>query len=241
MNPYESEALLDQYLLFHYGSAEQVLPYSGGPVTALEFPRRSVVENIDTTVPRSRALDLGCAVGRSSFELSAFCNEVVGIDLSQQFIAAAECIRNEGELTYRRLEEGEIFTQLVARRPEVSRPERIRFEAGDALELSCNLGDFDVLHAANLLCRLPDPEPFLASLQSLVTKDGLLILTTPCTWLGEFTRPEHWPSGTTAQWLKEKLSGEFNLLNIRDMPFLIREHARKYQWSMAQASVWQRK
>ena len=131
MNPYESEALLDQYLLFHYGSAEEVLPYSGGPVTALDFPRRSVVENIDTTVPRSRALDLGCAVGRSSFELSAFCSEVVGIDLSRQFIAAAERMRNEGELTYRRLEEGANSTQLVARRPEVSKPERIRFEAGD--------------------------------------------------------------------------------------------------------------
>lgn len=241
MNPYESQALLDQYLLFHYGSAEDILPYSGGPVTALEFPRRSVVDNIDPSVPRARALDLGCAVGRSSFELSAFCSEVVGIDLSEQFIKAAEHLRREGELTYNRLEEGEISTELVARRPEKSMPERIRFEAGNALDLSGSLGKFDVLHAANLLCRLPEPEPFLSSLQDLVAKDGLLVLTTPCTWLGEFTRPENWPIGSTAQWLKEKLSVKFNLLNFRDMPFLIREHARKYQWSMAQASVWQRR
>jgi len=241
VNPYESQALLDQYLLFHYGSAEDILPYSGGPVTALEFPRRSVVGNIDPSVPRARALDLGCAVGRSSFELSAFCSEVVGIDLSEQFIKAAEHLRREGELTYNRLEEGEISTELVARRPEKSMPERIRFEAGNALDLSGSLGKFDVLHAANLLCRLPEPEPFLSSLQDLVAKDGLLVLTTPCTWLGEFTRPENWPIGSTAQWLKEKLSVKFNLLNFRDMPFLIREHARKYQWSMAQASVWQRR
>ncbi len=241
MNPYESQALLDQYLLFHYGSADEILPYSGGPVTALEFPRRSVADNIDPSVPRARALDLGCAVGRSSFELSAFCSEVVGIDLSEQFIKAAEHLRKEGELTYHRLEEGKISTELVARRPEKSRPERIRFEAGNALDLSCRLGKFDVLHAANLLCRLPEPEQFLSSLPGLVAKDGLLILTTPCTWLGEFTTPENWPIEPTAQWLKEKLSAKFNLLNFRDMPFLIREHARKYQWSMAQASVWKRK
>lgn len=240
MDPYESKELLDQYLLFHYGSAEQILPYTGGPVSALDFPRRSVVENIDTTVSRSRALDLGCAVGRSSFELSAFCSEVVGIDSSEQFIAAAEHLRKGQKLAYRRLEEGVISTELMACRPECSNPERIRFETGDALNLDGSLGDFDVLHAANLLCRLPEPEPFLAELQYLVAAGGLLIMTTPCTWLGEFTKPGNWPSGSTSEWLAERLSGSFNLLSIKDMPFLIREHARKYQWSMAQASVWQR-
>jgi|TARA_B110001454_G_C12620738_1_gene392746 putative 4-mercaptohistidine N1-methyltranferase len=240
VNPYDSQELLDQYLLFHYGAPEEILPYGCGPVSALDFPRRSVVENIDPTVSRSRALDLGCAVGRSSFELSAFCSEVVGIDSSEQFIAAAEHLRKGQELAYQRLEEGAIFTELVACRPEYSNPERIRFETGDALNLDENLGDFDVLHAANLLCRLPEPEQFLTALQYLVAVNGLLILTTPCTWLGEFTRPGNWPVGATQEWLNDRLSGSFNLLNIKDMPLLIREHARKYQWGMAQASVWQR-
>jgi hypothetical protein len=30
------------------------------------------------------------------------------------------------------------------------------------------------------------------------------------------------------------------LESIRDLPFLLREHARKYQWSVAQASLWRR-
>ncbi|MCP4849201.1 MAG: methyltransferase domain-containing protein [Verrucomicrobiaceae bacterium] len=240
MNPYDSQELLDQYLLFHYGSPEEILPYPGGPGSALDFPRRSVVENIDTTVSRRRALDLGCAVGRSSFELSVFCSEVVGIDSSEQFVAAAEYLRKRPELAYRRLEEGVISTELVARRPEYSNPERIRFETGDALNLDEGLGDFDVLHAANLVCRLPEPEKFLARLKYLVTVNGLLILTTPCTWLGEFTRPSNWPAEATHEWLANRLSGSFNLLNTKDMPFLIREHARKYQWGMAQASVWRR-
>jgi 2-polyprenyl-3-methyl-5-hydroxy-6-metoxy-1,4-benzoquinol methylase len=33
-----------------------------------------------------RALDLGCAVGRSSFEMAREYREVVGIDISQTFV-----------------------------------------------------------------------------------------------------------------------------------------------------------
>jgi len=240
VNPYESQQSLDQYLLFHYGSPEEILPYPCGPVAALDFPRRSVAENIDCTVSRGRALDLGCAVGRASFELSRFCGEVVGIDFSGQFIAAAERLRQGEELFYRRLEEGAIATELIARMPGDANPERIRFEVGDALDLEENIKGFEVVHAANLLCRLAEPEKFFMRLPSLVASGGLLILTTPCTWLGEFTRPENWPDESTHEWLAGWLAGDFNQLTLKDMPFLIREHARKYQWGMAQASVWQR-
>lgn len=36
-----------------------------------------------------RALDVGCAVGRSSFEMARACHEVVGVDFSQKFVDAA--------------------------------------------------------------------------------------------------------------------------------------------------------
>jgi hypothetical protein len=28
---------------------------------------------------------------------------------------------------------------------------------------------------------------------------------------------------------------------VKDLPFLIREHARKFQWSVAEATIWRRK
>ena len=90
-NPYESQALLNEYLLFHYGSADEIMPWAFGPREALDFPLRTVFEMTDST-PRDRALDLGCAVGRSSFELSKFCREIIGIDFSRQFVEAAESI-----------------------------------------------------------------------------------------------------------------------------------------------------
>ena len=37
---------------------------------------------------------------------------------------------------------------------------------------------------------------------------------------------------------KRRLGRGFERVRVLDLPFLIREHARKFQWSVAQASVW---
>ncbi len=117
----------------------------------------------------------------------------------------------------------------------------VRFEQGDAMDLRAGLGAFDVVHAANLLCRLSDPQKLIERLPALVKPGGQLLLTTPCTWLADFTPPENWPVGSTRDWLKERLSEHFVLVHDQDLPFLIREHARKYQWSVAWGSRWVRK
>jgi len=72
MNPpdfYETERALAECLLFHYGSAEQILPWTFGPVGALNDPVRCVSEclQIGGLPAQPRALDLGCAVGRATF------------------------------------------------------------------------------------------------------------------------------------------------------------------------------
>lgn len=236
---YETTRLLDEYLLFHYGSAAEVLPWVFGPPDSLHFPVRTVTTFLDNT-PRERALDLGCAVGRSAFELSRSCHEVVGIDYSRSFIAAAESLRTAGRLDYTSREEAARTRTLAATLPEGSRPERVSFEQGDAMQLREDLGNFDLVHAANLLCRLTDPALLLRRLPSLVRPGGLLILTTPCTWLQEFTPPDRWPSGSTFEWLHTALAPHFTLEKQTDLPFLIREHARKFQWSVALGTAWTR-
>jgi putative 4-mercaptohistidine N1-methyltranferase len=239
-NPYETRKLVDEYLLFHYGSAEEILPHAFGPSEALGFPVRTVTETLDTTLPVGRALDLGCATGRSSFELSRFCEEVIGIDYSAAFIDVARRIGAGQTLDYERLEEGHSRTRLVASLPVGSRPGNVRFETGDAMNLRDDLGTFDVLHAANLLCRLHAPRLLLDRLPELVNPGGTLVLATPCTWLEDFTPSENWPSGNTLDWLRENLEPTFALVGTRDLPFLIRETARKFQWTVSLGSVWRR-
>lgn len=246
-NIYESDRLVREYLLFHYGESDEILPWKTGPREALRFAQRCVRELINSSsVGRdARALDVGCAVGRSSFELAGHCREVIGIDSSAAFIAAAERIRQTGALPYEYVVEGDRTASATARLPAGSDAERVRFETGDAMNLRKDLGTFDVVLAANLLCRLPDPRVFLSRAAELVKPGGQLLLTTPFTWLEEFTPRDKWIGGTaeseSADELTRLLEPHFELKLSKDMPFLIREHARKYQWSVAWGTRWVRR
>jgi putative 4-mercaptohistidine N1-methyltranferase len=248
---YESDRAVSEYLLFHYGEAHEILPYEGGPVEALDYPARCV-NHFASDIQYSdgmRALDLGCAVGRSTFELARHCGEVIGIDYSDRFVASGDRLRESGELAYSYLDHGELTREAVARIPKEIDRSRVRFEQGDAMFLREGLGVFDVILMANLIDRLVDPSICLDSLAGLVRAGGYVILTSPYTWLEEYTPKEHWIGGKTQD--KEVLSTEdalgdvlgdsFELLGRDNLPFLIREHARKYQWSVAQGTLWRRK
>jgi putative 4-mercaptohistidine N1-methyltranferase len=243
VNIYETDPLLNQYLLFHYGTAEDQLPYSFGPRDALFYPTRCVAEFLPVIGRVARALDLGCAVGRSTFELASWADEVIGIDLSSQFIAAAQAMQTAGELEIRVLEEGQRFTVVTRRLDLQIDRSKCRFFVEDALRLPAELGTFDLVLAANLIDRVSRPADLLRRIKRLVRNNGHLILASPYTWLEEFTPRENWLADATPGTLsrvQEILEPELVLVATKDLPFLIREHARKFQWSVAQASVWKR-
>jgi len=250
-NYYDSERGASEYLLFHYGAAGLRPPTGWAEAGALEFPARCVSLGLDTArLPaKARALDLGCAVGRSAFELARHCEEVIAIDFSQQFIDLANRLRQRGSLRYKSFEEGEL-TQ--ARRalvpPEIDR-QRVKFETGDATRLRKDLGEFDVVLMANLIDRLEEPCRCLERLPKLLRPGGQLIVASPYTWLTAYTPKEKWLGGfarggrpvRTFEALRRILSPHFKLAQRLDVPFLLREHARKYQLGISEASSWVRR
>lgn len=240
---YESGKVLGEYLLFHFGADQEVLPEEGnwpeGMREALGFAVRT--PGWFSTSKAGRGLDLGCAVGRSAFEMAVNCGEVVGIDFSHAFIAAAEALRAGEAVEYDRVEEGRLVTRLRAQAPAGSAGSRITFRQGDAMALPEDLGTFDRVHAANLLCRLPEPERLLTRFASLVKPGGELVLATPCTWLEEFTPMGNWPEGETFDWLAKWLAPDFELVRRGEEPFLIRETARKFQWTRSMMTLWRRR
>jgi putative 4-mercaptohistidine N1-methyltranferase len=248
---YESDDVLSQYLVLHYGSPDQAVPYPFGPKEDLDFPLRCVKDCIDRKrVPRdAKGLDLGCAVGRSAFELTRYCQEVIAVDKSERFIKAAKMMAQKGELEYFQVEEGKITRRVNFVVPDGLQRSRVRFEVGDAMHLRANIGFFDVVLMANLIDRLPHPRRCISRLSILVKKGGQLIITSPYTWSQQFTAPSEWLGGfeqeghpvRTRDTLKKELEPDFELVRRRDLPFVIREHARKYQWCVAEATVWVRK
>lgn len=246
MNLYESDELLQQYLIFHYALPEQQFPYNFLASEAVNFPQRCAEEGLlRARLPAdARALDLGCSVGAASFTLSKFCSEVIGLDYSQAFIDAANELRLTGALTAQRQDEGGLQTAIQISPPPGARPERLQFVQGDAQALPSDLGQFDCVLACNLICRLREPQRLLQRLGALLRPGGQLFMTTPFTWMESFTPVENWlvgSQGDSFAGLKDALAADFELEAHWDMPFLIREHARKYQYSIAQASRWIRR
>jgi putative 4-mercaptohistidine N1-methyltranferase len=241
---YETDAALAQYLLFHYGTPEHICPLLPEARAACGFPVRCVTEPLRQVQPAHtrRALDLGCAVGRSSFELARRFDEVIGIDFSARFIEAARTMQRDGAMTIRARREGVATDEFRLALPADLPRERVRFEQGDACALRGDLGVFDLVLMANLIDRLPDPARCLAQLPALVAPGGALILTSPYTWLEEYTPRDKWLDqgrGTLAT-LREKLAPAFMLVHTFDLPMVIRDHHRKSQWTVTEASVWQR-
>lgn len=253
-NVYESQKLLHEYLVFHYGSPKEVLKYEFGPKGSLDFPKRCAdlcMKHSKSKIPvPSRAFDIGCAVGRSSFELASQFEEVVGLDYSQNFVDTCDQLKKDGELPYCVQDEGDLVTDLVAKVPADVDRSRTRFIQGDACNLPTDLGQFGCILAANLICRLHRPFDFLDRLAGLVAPSGILVITSPYTWLEQFTEKSLWLGGykdkdnkpvTGFDTLKERLSGAFDLVEDLEMPFFIRETAHKNQWTVAHATVWRRK
>lgn len=139
---YESKRAVHEYLLFHYGRPEDHMPFKSGPVHALNFPARcaSICSNSASGSGKNRALDIGCAVGASSFELARHFNEVVGIDFSNHFIDAANTMKNDGVMSFESLVRGEVYKSCSTNLDQSIDRTRVNFIQGDACNLPASLG-----------------------------------------------------------------------------------------------------
>jgi ribosome modulation factor len=97
---------------------------------------------------------------------------------------------------------------------------------------------------ANLIDRLESPLKCLERLPGLVRPGGQLILASPYTWLASYTPRKKWLGGFTRggrpvktfDALRRILKPHFKLIRRLDLPFLLREHTRKYQLGISEAS-----
>jgi putative 4-mercaptohistidine N1-methyltranferase len=242
---YETDDLVAQYCDAHFG------PDKFG---VTNFPQRLVTLSLEALGerPKRRALDLGCAVGRGSFELAKHFESVSGIDFSARFIRIAHQMQEKGVIHYQLVEEGEIVSYNEKRLSDFALEgtgSKIEFSQGDAHNLKPQFTDYDLILAANLIDRLYEPSRFLASLHERLNVGGLLVLASPYTWLEEYTKKENWVGGvrkagepfTTLEGLHNLLDPHFKRLSEpQNAEFVIRETARKHQHTVSQVTIWER-
>ncbi len=244
-NIYESDDLVAQYIEFGWG--EEALGVPNYPATCASL----AITYMKDKATKS-ALDIGCAVGRSTFELARVFDEVTGLDFTARFIAAATQMKTSKQLRYTHPLEGDILAYKSLSLGDFGLNEsakKVTFWQADACNLKPIYQGYDLIFAGNLLDRLYDPEKFLIDLSHRLNTGGMLILTSPYTWLEEFTPKSKWIGGyqregqniSTLQGLKEILEPSFRLIDTKDVPFVIKETARKHQHTIAEMSVWEKK
>lgn len=245
-NTYETDDLIAQYLEFHYG--DEYFNVANFPKACIDFILPKLATN-----HRQRALDLGCAVGRSSFELARHFAHVDAVDFSARFIQNAIKLAEHGEIKYLITDEGELQSLKqfeLARLNLGDRSNRVHFSQGDACNLKPKYSNYDLVFAGNLIDRLYQPEAFLKDIVKRINAGGYLAITSPYTWLEEFTEREQWLGGfkvngenfTTFDALQQILGQCFELVcEPADIPFVIRETARKHQHTVAQLTLWRKR
>ncbi|MFM9911906.1 MAG: 5-histidylcysteine sulfoxide synthase [Methylophilaceae bacterium] len=242
---YETDKLLSEYAEFHYGET-----YFGVP----NFPKTLAQLAITAmgNKPAQRALDLGCATGRATFELARHFDQVTGVDFSARFIGLGVQLAEQGVMRYTLTDEGELRSyheRTLANLGLEDVRHKVEFYQGDACNLKPPLTGYDFILAANLIDRLYSPAKFLSTIHERLNLGGLLMITSPYTWLEEHTRREEWIGAykkdgenfTTLDGLKLLLGNHFRLVQEPlEVAFVIRETKRKFQHTLAEVSVWER-
>lgn len=241
---YETDRSVAEYLEFHYGP--ECLGVPNFPTACAEAAVAAALRA--GHAGRARCLDVGCAVGRSSFELARDFLHVDAVDFSHRFIEAASRLAREGRVAWHAPTEGLLSIERAATVPTVP-TDRVRFLQGDACKLAGDLSGYDLVLAANLIDRLHDPAGFLSDVAGRIVPGGVLAITSPYTWLEAYTPIEKWIGGklvdgrpiSTFEGLTAALCGRFELIDRRDLPFVIRETAHKHQHTIAEFTAWRRR
>ena len=241
---YETDELVSQYCEFQYGDT-----YFGVENFATACAQIATKYAANTT----KALDLGCATGRASFELAKTFDEVEGLDFSVRFVGVGSKLKEKGYIAFTCKEEGNLTINKKVTLQDLGYEnvaKKVSFWQGDACNLKPNFHSYDLIMATNLIDRLYNPRLFLDAVDERLNDDGILMLTSPYTWQESSTKKEFWLGGykdengnavTTIESLKNILQDRFELLHVEDLEFVIKETARKYQHTISQVSIWKKR
>jgi SAM-dependent methyltransferase/uncharacterized protein YbaR (Trm112 family) len=191
-------------------------------------------------------IDVGCAVGRSTFELAARVDGLVlGVDLSVPMLRLAQGVLRNARVRYPRRRVGVVYD---VREFPASFPgnERVDFWACDALALPFADGAFAQAIALNVIDCVASPLELLGGLARVLREGSSAVLSTPYDWSPGATAPQAWigghsqradDAGASEPMLRRLLRGGGHPLEIRELRLVgevehVPWHARLHERSV---------
>lgn len=140
-------------------------------------------------------LDVGCSVGRTSFELAQRSGrDVLGVDLHHAKLRVAARVLREARVIYARRRVGLVYDRREFA-VNFSAASHVDFWSADACALPFAADTFAAAVALNLLDCARSPLEVLAECARVLRPGGKLLLACPYDWSSSATAPEQWIGG----------------------------------------------
>lgn len=185
---------LSTYAWDHYGDLDPLETGEPRPGSLLRVLKRGL--ELAGEIPGGPILDLGCAVGRSSFALARTEDSfVVGADLSFSMLRLASGVLRQRRVRYPRRKVGIVYDRREFPASFPHAEEAVDFWGCDATDLPFSDGTFAAVVGLNILDCVASPHALLASLPRILAPGGKAILSTPYDWSPGATPIEAWLGG----------------------------------------------
>jgi 5-histidylcysteine sulfoxide synthase len=201
-----------------------------------------------------RVLDLGCQVGRLSFELAKEFKFVLGIDIIN-LIKFAHEIRETNKLCYL-LKNGDlenVFNVNYDAKP-LQNTQFIQFEFSnipkthvDAFGKSLDMSHFHVITCVNLLERVREPVEVLRQIDQLQQSGDYLFLSSTYSWDENVTKKEFWIEckyidAEKVEPLKiiQKILKNYKLIEVKNICSIERKTLRNFDLKNSEFSIWRK-
>lgn len=188
---------LSTYGWTHYGDLDP--EERTGPPAIVTILRAGLDRLAEAGIrPGAVAIDLGCAVGRSTFELAARTDGegtlVIGVDLNIAMLRVAAAALRAGTVSYPLRRVGMVYDERSAQVPRDG-ADRVDFWCADVLALPFEADTFDFAASINLIDTVQSPLDHLTSLRDVVREGGGALVASPFDWSPSATGIEAWIGG----------------------------------------------
>lgn len=218
-NFYESDESISSYCDLYYGKDNLYTNY-----VDLLIPYLKDLKN-------SKALDLGCCVGRTSFELAKIYDEVLGIDFSANYINIGVKLKLYDFVNYKIKKEDKTFEERAISLKDFDLEkvkDKVSFMQGDACNLKEIYKDFDLIFYSSLIDKLYYPKKFLEDVSRRINKNGFFVFLSSHNWFYEHIN-------------ENNLFLEFELLDKIEVSSFIKMKNKNYENKTLLMSIWKKK
>ncbi|WP_269537766.1 5-histidylcysteine sulfoxide synthase [Cerasicoccus fimbriatus] len=202
---------------------------------------------------REKALEIGCKVGRTTFELAAGFQKVLGLDPTARTIRIGVEMVDKGYTQWEIPSEGEIVDFRQSHLKDFGLDhvrDKVEFMQADLSNMKDLYRGYDLILINCLLERSYDPAKFLENVHERLNGDGLLVIASTNDWREEHTQKDKWLGGfkdktgenqSTLDGIQLALGDHFAQAEAPiQVPQIIRRNARVFEHNLVEISFWRK-